>query len=367
LQHYPLKALEKDRARRYASASELAADIGRYLRNEPVIAHAPSTAYRVQKYIRRHRLGVALVATVVLLLIGVAIAQFIELRRIREERDRADRVTQFMTGMFQAPDPSEDRGNTVSAREILDKASKEIDTNLQTDPELQAKMMFAMARTYIGLGLYPRAQHLLEGALEIQRRVLGPRNPETLTTMHYLAVSRMQMGRFSDAEKLIRETIDARQSVLGAENRDTLDSESLLVDIFAHEAPRSELEQSARNLIDVQRRVLGPEDPNTLHSMTVLAIALCYQNRYVEGEELIRKTLEIQRRVLGFDRYDTLRSMSVLAFSLDGEKRYTEAEQLRHEELDIMRWIRGTENITHTAGNTSDCRSKIAALEGSWR
>jgi non-specific serine/threonine protein kinase/serine/threonine-protein kinase len=101
-----LKALEKDRARRYASPSDLAADIGRLLRNEPVNAHAPGAAYRAGKYIHRHTLGVALAAVAVLLLIGFAIAQSVALRRVTRERDRADRITEFMTGIFRVPNPS---------------------------------------------------------------------------------------------------------------------------------------------------------------------------------------------------------------------------------------------------------------------
>ena len=99
-----LKALERDRGRRYASASELAADIERYLRHEPVTAHARNAAYRARKYIRRHRLGVTMAAAGVLLLAIFAVSQSIQLRRIRRERDRADRITQFMTGMFKISD-----------------------------------------------------------------------------------------------------------------------------------------------------------------------------------------------------------------------------------------------------------------------
>ena len=85
-----LKALEKDRNRRYGSPSELAADIGRYLRHEPVSAHPPSAGYRARKYIRRHRLGVAMSAAALLLLAGFAVTEAILLRRITRERDRAD-------------------------------------------------------------------------------------------------------------------------------------------------------------------------------------------------------------------------------------------------------------------------------------
>jgi serine/threonine protein kinase len=226
-----LKALEKDRARRYASVSDLAADIGRHLRSEPVAAHPPSTAYRVRKYIRRHRLGVSVVAAVALLLIGVAIAQSIEIRRITQERDRtarerdrADRITQFMTGMFRVSNPSEARGNTVTAREILDKASTEIVTGLRNDPELHARMMYTMAETYFDLGLHSRADELLQRAAEIQRTSLGSHNPETLRSLSRLSEI-LAIERHGDAAEIMqRETLNTQRQVLGSEHPDTLAS-----------------------------------------------------------------------------------------------------------------------------------------------
>jgi hypothetical protein len=99
-------------------------------------ARPASTAYRTKKYIQRHKFVVVAVAAIALLLIAFGVMQAIELRRIRRERDRADRVTKFMTGMFKVSNPSEARGNAVTAREILDKSSKDIDTSLRKDPEL---------------------------------------------------------------------------------------------------------------------------------------------------------------------------------------------------------------------------------------
>ena len=130
-----LKALEKERSRRYATPAELAADIGRYLRHEPVLAHAPGAAYRASKYVRRHWVAVAVAGGLLVVLISFGIAQTLQLRqttrerdRATRERDRADRIAAFMTGMFKVSDPSVARGNSITAREILDKASKEIDT-----------------------------------------------------------------------------------------------------------------------------------------------------------------------------------------------------------------------------------------------
>jgi non-specific serine/threonine protein kinase/serine/threonine-protein kinase len=78
--------------------------------------------------------------------------------RISRERDRAARITDFMTGMFKVSDPSEARGNSVTAREILDKASKDMGAGLALDPEAQTQMMHVMASTYTNLGLYARAR-----------------------------------------------------------------------------------------------------------------------------------------------------------------------------------------------------------------
>src|SRR5262249_48320210 len=151
-----VKAVEKERARRYGTPSELAADIQRYLENRPVVARPASTRYRLKKYVQRHRVGVAVVAGAATLLVGFAIVQAVQLRRITQERDRAtrerdraNRVTNFMTSMFKVSDPTEARGNSITAREILDKSSKEIETGLANDPELQTQLMGTMGGVYL--------------------------------------------------------------------------------------------------------------------------------------------------------------------------------------------------------------------------
>jgi len=338
-----LKALEKDRSRRYATPSELAADIGRYLRNEPVTAHPPSAGYRARKYIRRHRLGVAVAGAGVLLLVAFAVVQAVALRRITRERDRADRITQFMTGMFKVPNPNEARGNTVTAREILDKGAKEIAAGLSNDPELQAKMMYTMADTYEDLGLASRARSLLEGAMEIQRRVLGPRNPDTLRSMSYLAAVLSYQRHFDEAVKLQRQALDLQSRVLGPEHPDTLVSRRRLADALTYAGRFAEAEKLQRETIDIQRRVLGPEHRDTLWATDSLADTLLYEGHYAEAEKLYRQTLAIQRRVFPEQR-DTLWSMNNLADTLLDEGRFAEAEKLERETLDIKRRIFGPEH-----------------------
>ncbi len=114
------------------------------------------------------------------------------------ERDRADRIADFMSGMFKVSDPSEARGNSITAREILDKASNDIAAGLAKDPALQAQMMSVMGRVYGNLGLYSRAQILLERAVEIRRDVLGPSTPTPCcrcTTWRTFWIGRAAMTR----------------------------------------------------------------------------------------------------------------------------------------------------------------------------
>jgi eukaryotic-like serine/threonine-protein kinase len=346
-----LRALEKDRARRYASASELAGDIARHLRNEPVTAHPPSTAYRARKYLRRHRVGVTVAMALVLLLVAFAIGQTVELRhvarerdRATRERDRADRISQFMTDMFKVSNPSEARGNTVTAREILDKGEKEIDAGLRNEPELQAKMMYTMAETYQGLGLESRAQPLLERALQIQRRLLGQEHPDTLRSMGTLAAVLAYEGHYPEAEKLQRETLEIRRRVLGPEHPDTLESRNLLAATLEYGGHRSEAEKLERETLAIRRRVLGSEHQDTLASMSLLAFSLSGEGRFTESEKLFRETIDIQRRVLGPEHPDTLLSISNLVSTLEGENDYGEAERLSRGALQIQRRVLGPEH-----------------------
>lgn len=339
-----MKALEKDRARRYGAPSELSADISRYLRGEPVVAGPATTGYRIRKYATRHRIGLGAAASVLLLVIGFVVTQAIQLHRIRLERDRATRITDFMTGMFRVSDPSEARGNSITAREILDKASNDIDTGLTKDPELRAQMMQVMAHVYDNLGLYPRSQSLYERALEIRRRALGPEHPDTLTSMNNLALVLWKELRYPEAERLDRETIEIRRRVLGPEHPDTLKSMSNLALVLQDEGHYAEAEKLDRERLDVERRVLGPEHPDTLGSMVNLALVLFSECHYAEAEKLYRATLDVQRRVIGPDHPDTLTSMNNLALVLSGEGHYPEAQQLYRETLDIRRRVLGPEH-----------------------
>jgi len=388
-----MKAMEKDRTRRYGAPSELAADIGRYLNHEAIMARPASAGYRLRKYARRHRVAVGVVAGLVLLLAAFSVLQALQLRRItrerdraNQERDRANRISDFMTGMFKVSDPNEARGNSVTAREILDKASNNMGAGLAKDPEVQSEMMQVMAKTYSNLGLYGRAHELAKNALDArlslhgpddsktlesmaqlgsillregqypeaeklerqalagERRIVGPEEPLTLETMGYLAYIQMKQGRYDDAEKLLHEAIDAGTRRLGPEDPQVLQAESFLGMALLDQGRYAEAEHQESQLLDLERRVWGADHPQTLTVTGNLAIAVASQGRFAEAETLYRDVLAAQQRVFGPGNAATAYTMENLAALLTDEGRPADAEKLSREALAIRLRIHGPDH-----------------------
>ncbi len=343
-----MKALEKDRARRYDSPNALAADIQRYLDDEPVLASPPSVMYRTQKFVRRHRIAVLGAATVGVMLIVLAVSMTVQAIRIAHERDRANReaaaaksVSDFLIGLFNVSDPREARGNTITAREILDKGSKQIETSLGAQPEVQARLMTTIGTVYQQLGLYGPAQTLFEKALDTRKRVLGPKNPDTLTSMDDLASTLRREGQFVESEKMLRQTLESQRLVIGPENPATLSTMVDLATTLGEQGRRIEQEKLLRQALEAQRRVLGPENSDTLKSMNDLADTLGAEGNFSAAEELLQQTLEIERRVLGVDHPDTLRTMFNLAADLGFDGHLADAEKLQRETLESRRRVLG--------------------------
>jgi serine/threonine protein kinase/Tfp pilus assembly protein PilF len=348
-----LKALEKERGRRYASPHELADDLRRYLRDEPVYAHTPSTTYRARKYVRRHRVGVVLAATAVLLLLAFALTEAIQLRRIRRERDRADRISDFMTDMFKVSDPSQARGNDIRVREVLDKASTQIRSGLAQDPLLQAQLMQVMGTVYKELGLFPQAESLTRQALAIRTQSLGKNNRATLRSMDALAILLHEESHYPEAEKLAREEVEASRRLDGPEARSTVASIMTLGLALADLGRYADAEQQNRPALAIAERKFGAGDELTKSLAGNLAIDLAYQGKFADAEKAFRTVYEMDRDSLGADHIETLRAKSNLGATLLQEKKDAEAEQAFREALDGERKVIGPDHPTTlmTEGN----------------
>lgn len=346
-----LKAVEKDRTLRYGSPSELANDLRRHLNHEPVLARPASTGYRIQKYVRRHRIAVSVAASLVLLLAAFAAVQAIQLRRItaerdraNRERDRANRITDFMTGMFKVSDPSEARGNTVTAREIMDKASNDMGRGLARDPEVQSQLMWVMALTYANLGLNARAHELAQQALEIRQSTLGRDNPKTLESVIQLGDILEREGHYPEAEKLERQALALERRDLAAGDSLMLDTMDRLAVVLVDEGIYEEAEQLDDEVLEVRRRRNEPPDSQTLRAMNNLGTAFGGEGQYANAEQEYRQLLEVSQQILGPDHPQTLGAMGNLAVAIERQNRFGEAEQLFRQVLANSQRVMGPEH-----------------------
>jgi eukaryotic-like serine/threonine-protein kinase len=354
-----MKAVEKDRARRYGTPSELADDLARYLRHEPVHARPASLVYRGKKYIRRHRLAVSAAAVLVMVLAAFAVMQAVQLRRITRERDRADRVAGFMTEIFNVANPGETVGNTVTAREILDKAAKNIQSELSGDPQLQAQMMETMGAAYQNLGLYARAQSLFEASVRVGSIAMGAQNPQTLRVQQRLAWTLVQEGRPAEAEAMERKVFEVRRRALGPDSDDTLSISSDLANTLDIEGNHAQAEQMQRHVLEVRTRALGPEHRSTLASMDTLAAILANESRVAEAHQLEVQAVSIQRRRFGDENLDTIHYM-MNAASMEGSMGQSkEAEVSLRQVLKLQQRVLGP-NQPETAVTVYNLASVVA-------
>jgi non-specific serine/threonine protein kinase/serine/threonine-protein kinase len=358
-----LKALEKDRSRRYGSPGEFAADIERYLHGEPVLAVAPSVAYHARKFIRRHRIIVTASVAVAMVACALIASLTISSARIARERDRAnreaqaaERVADFLVGTFKVSDPNESRGNKITAREILDKGARQIDTDLARQPYLQARLMATMATVYEGLGLYQPARQLVEKAIPLQRRVLGPDNRETLAAQRLLAKLLENQAHFPESEKLYQEIIQKQERAFGPDDIETLRTKNNLGILLSKQGRYADAERLLTDVVKTTDRVAGRDSPESLNALSSLAVAYDgsrqYQKEASLDEELYRRRLQ----KLGADHPDTLASMQNLAYTWYRQGRYAEAEVLQRRGLETARRVYGNDhpNVQLILGNLAN-------------
>jgi tetratricopeptide (TPR) repeat protein len=349
-----LKALEKDRSRRYGSPSDFAADIGRYLKNEPVFAVCPSVAYRARKFAHRHRAALVAVCTFVVVLIVAAAVSIRQSLRADREAAVAQAVNDFLqndmlaqtsayaqSGAGTKPDPD------LKVRTALDRAAARIAGKFDRQPEVEAAIRDTIGQTYMDLGLYSEAQKQLKRSYDLHRRDLGAEDPRTLRTMSRLGRSGYLQGKYAEAEEAatqLDQTLEAQRRVLGPEHRDTLYSMNYLAYAYLIQGKYALAEALLSRTLEIGRRVMGPEHPDTLDTMRNLALAYFQLGEFAQAEALDSQTLEIQRRVLGPEHPETLKTMNNLTVIYGEQGKYAQSEVLYNKVLEIQRRVLGPEH-----------------------
>ncbi|XVJ57954.1 MAG: serine/threonine protein kinase [Tepidisphaera sp.] len=300
-----MKAMEKDRHRRYPTADGLAMDIRRYLTGEPVIAAPPGAAYRVRKFVSRHRgavvAGGVVAAALVLGIVGTTMG-LLEARTQRESAEQqASRATKaesaslarlaeaeatvaFLDEMLAAADPTA-QGKDVTVRKVLDGAAKSVGERFSDRPLVAARLHGTIGRTYYGLGVFDQGETHLREQLRIRTAQLGPDHEDTCRANNDLALLLIKGGKFAEAEGQLKEAA------------------------AKHE------------------RLFGRKNPITLQSLEGLATVMVEQGRTAEAEPLLRESLEA-RKAVGTVAWESIATMNALATLMTDKGQFDQAEAM---------------------------------------
>jgi tetratricopeptide (TPR) repeat protein len=364
-----MKCLEKDRNRRYETASALAADLGRYLQDEPVQACPPSVWYCIRNFGRRNKVALVTASVVVAaLLAGIAAAtwQAIVASDAKEEALAAARaqkqakqeaeareaetraVLEFVENkVFAAARPEGEEGglgHDVTLRKAVEAALPFVDQSFADQPLVEARLRMTMGTSFICLHEAKVAAEQFQTARTLYTKHLGPEDPHTLASMHNLALSYQQLGRYADALRLIEETLALHKDKLGLDHPDTLSSMSILAISYGHLGRYADAAKLHQEVLALRKAKLGPEHPDTLGSMNNLADSYTALGRHADAAKLLEEALKMFKAKLGPDHPDTLANMQNLAISYGHLGRYADAVKLDEETLALCKAKLGPEH-----------------------
>jgi tetratricopeptide (TPR) repeat protein len=329
-----MTAVEKVPARRFASVDSLAADLLRWLEGRPITARPVTWGYRTRRFIARHRIGVAVAALIVLMIAGSAYAIARSAAQARSERDAAERVTQMLIQMFSGSDPRTLRGNTITARELLDQGAEQIRVKLRDQPDMQARLLDAIGAIYVGLGMPERAETVLHDSMTARRSAGIVDSQPAARTMWRLAGSLHERGQHTAAEPLARAAYDMTRRLVGPVNPQSGETLNTLAMILRETGRQDEAEKLFLEVTQIFRETLGPEHPMVGMGLVNTARIRIARKDLEGAERMIREALVIQRRIFG---NTTGESLGLLADILEAEGRPEEALPLRRESLAARR------------------------------
>jgi serine/threonine protein kinase len=378
-----MKALEKDRTRRYETANSLALDIERHLKNEPVIARPPSKLYRFQKSVQRNKLAYAAAGAVGLALLLGVMASAWQASRAARERDAANRarkqaeaITRFLTEevLYQATPDQNPRERKITIEDGLRVAASNLDRNAEIarQPEIEAALRLSVGTTCFKLGLLDQAERHLRRALLLRENALGPENAETLAAKAALAEF-LKEGRrdFAASEQLGRESWEGCRSLLGATNLQTLEALYVYAQALSQQRKCEAAEPLLHQCLEARQRILGADHPDTLGTLGDVGLLLNYRGDFSQAEQVLRDVIERRKRAGLAEKTDMYAATYNLGLSYLFQGRLDEAEKLMSGLLDRAGGFFGPEHhytlhIQHTLariladGGQRDKAEKVA-------
>jgi serine/threonine protein kinase/tetratricopeptide (TPR) repeat protein len=394
-----MKALEKDRARRYETASAFAADVRRYLDGDPVEAGPPSRFYRLRKFARKRRVTLVVAAGFAVMLVAATListwqavratrAEDLAVRRLGEvERAnaataaalkqsgealaQAEAVTKYLTEAFRSPDPVQD-GRQVKVADVLDRAVEKLDKEFVGSSKAKASLLEALGLTYYGLGLYDRAVETFGKSRALREEVLGPDHVDTVSSLVNIANASYAGRRFAEAIALHGEALRRREASLGPDHPDTLKCRNDLATAYSGVRRYAEAIAMHEGTLDILTAKLGQEHFYVLAARNNLAQAYTMTGRYAEAIPMLDGTLKLRERIQGPDHPETLTSRNGLAETFRQVGRVAEAIALHEVNVALLEKKLGHSHSYAGIGRTNlalayESDGRWAKAEALWR
>ncbi|MFO0811267.1 MAG: serine/threonine-protein kinase [Gemmataceae bacterium] len=345
-----LRCLEKDRTRRYESAAALAADVRRYLADEPVEACPPSAWYRLRKYARRHTAALAAASVVAATLVaatGVSLWQAVKAREAERRAANQAAVAQAVSEFLQwdllrqaDTDIQFESGyaakSDLTVKEALRRADARIGERFRDQPLVEAAVRWTIGEAYRGVRgeELSRRRNLLR-AVDLYLVHLGPDHTDTLACQHNLAQS-LQFGRLPEAIALMEHVLERQRATIGPAHLRTLVTWNSLGEAYRKAGRLDRAEATIREALRRKQAILGPDDETTVNSVHDLGLVLRDLGRYPEAITCLEDAHAKLDARFGPDHRDTMFSLQNLVKTCERAGRFGRATELLREAIRHM-------------------------------
>ncbi len=294
----------------------------------PTAVEAVERLVRIQEKPRR-RLRRAIVGGVALAFVLAGVKYTVDLgrqqRQALQARDEATNVVKFLVNLFSVSDPGEARGNTITAREVLDKGAREIGQGLEKQPLTKARMMDTIGTVFRKLGLYPQAEPLVAGALDIREKLLGPADLQVAESLLSLAALRQRQGKFQEAKTLFQRALDIRTKALPPGDPLIAEAQLGLGEIHFELNELADAEALYKKSLEIREKALGPDHPDVAGSLLDLGWLYYNDSQFEKAEGIYKRSLAILEKSLGPDHPDVADNLGSLGALCLWLRRYKES------------------------------------------
>jgi tetratricopeptide (TPR) repeat protein len=253
--------------------------------------------------------------------------------------ETARQTAEFMVNLFKVSDPSATLGNTITAREILDRGAERVELELAGQPPIQATLMDTIGVSYMGLGLYDEALPLVAKSLETRRALFGEDHADSASSMSHLGEVQALKAFYDDAERNLSQALAVRRELLGDAAPEVADTLTHLSWVMTRRGEYAEAEPLIRESLDIRRAAFGEKHPDVAESLEALALNLFDQGDLDAAEPLLREAVAMRRELQSAVAPELASAINNLGFVLLDTGEYEEAEALFEEALEIKRTV----------------------------